>query len=484
MTSTAATPTPLPAGQAPTTQPASSAPTSERLFSAKHLPVAAGIIALVTLGAFENRAVISIMPTATRALDGLAWFGAANAASMVTFMVAVVVAGRWVDRVGSRTVLLTGLGTFAAAQVVTASAPSMTAFIAGRGLSGVAEGLIDVSTLVFAARALPEHLRAKVFATFAAAWILPSLLGPGAAGAAEALVGWRLVFLLPTFLLVPALLLLVPALRRDSARKGDGAATELADARGEKPLLPALGLATAVALLSVGGPLAFDGGNHRYAGLAGLAAGGLALVATIRAALPAGTLTAAPGIPAVVALRTLLVIAFGGIGGYLPLMLDVTHDVGPALAGVSLSVTGVFWAAGSAIHSLDAVQRRFDAAARVRLGLSLITLGGVGPVLLALEIVDLVPGLVGWALAATGMGLSSPSLATEIFTLAPEHEQGQATAASQIGASLGSALTTAGGGALIAARHDTLDGGVFAVLMGISLAAAVIALTLTQRMRP
>ncbi|MFC7490995.1 MULTISPECIES: MFS transporter [unclassified Knoellia] len=456
----------------------------ERLFSAKHLPVAVGIIALVTLGAFENRATISIMPTAARALDGLAWFGPANAASMVTFMVAVVVAGRWVDRVGSRTVLLAGLATFAVAQVVTASAPSMAVFIAGRGLSGVAEGLIDVSTLVFAARALPDHLRAKVFATFAAAWILPSLLGPGAAGAAEALVGWRLVFLLPNALLLPALLLLLPGLRRVSVRRDEGAGTEVPDAGREKALLPALGLATAVALLSVGGPLAFDDGDHRLAGLVSLVVGAAALVATIRAALPAGTLTAAPGIPSVIALRTLLVIAFGGVGGYLPLMLDVTHDVGPALAGISLSVTGVFWAAGSAIHSLDAVQRRLDAAARVRLGLALIALGGVGPVLLSLELVALVPGLAGWALAATGMGLSSPSLATEIFTLAPEHEQGRATAASQIGASLGSALTTAGGGALIAARHATLDGGVFAVLMGISLGAAVVGLTLTQRMRP
>ncbi|KGN35867.1 MFS transporter [Knoellia flava TL1] len=453
------------------------------MLSARHLPVAVGIIALVTLGAFENRAVISIMPTATRALDGLAWFGAANAASMVTFMVAVVVAGRWVDRVGARTVLLTGLGTFAAAQVVTAAAPSMAVLLLGRGLSGIAEGLIDVSTLVFAARALPEHLRAKVFATFAAAWILPSLLGPGAAGAAEALVGWRLVFLLPTVLLVPALLLLLPALRRN-VRHDDGQATRAADASPTPaPLAPAIGLATAVALLSIGGPLAFDGGDHRLAGLVALAVGGLALVATVRAALPPGTLTVARGIPAVVALRTLLVVAFGGIGGYLPLMLDVTHDVGPALAGISLSVTGVFWAVGSAVHSLDAVQRRLDAAARVRLGLALIVVGGTGPLLIALGVLGLVPGLVGWALAATGMGLSSPSLATEIFTLAEPHEQGQATAASQIGASLGSALTTAGGGALIAARHDTLDGGVFALLIGISIAAAATALTLTHRLR-
>lgn len=465
--------------------------TSERLFGSRHLPVAVGIVALVTLGAFENRAVISILPTAARALDGLAWFGPANAAPMVTFMVAVVVAGRWVDRVGARAVLLTGLATFLAAQLVTAGAPSMAVFVAGRGLSGVAEGLVDVSTLVFAARALPEHLRAKVFATFAAAWILPSLLGPGAAGAAEALVGWRLVFLLPAVLILPVVLLLLPALRRDPGRPGrpgtggsDPGEDEPRAGDGDTALLPAVALATAVALLSIGGPLAFDGGEHRSAGLAALAVGALALVSTVRAALPAGTLTAARGIPAVVALRTLLVVAFGGIGGYLPLMLDVTHDVGPALAGVSLSVTGVFWAAGSAISSLDAVQRRLDAAGRVRLGLALIVVGAVGPVLLSLDVVPLVPGLAGWALAATGMGLASPSLATEVYTLAPAHEQGRATAASQVGASLGSALTAVGGGALVAARADSLDGGVFAALMGCSAVAAVVGLVLAPRIRP
>ncbi|KGN34416.1 hypothetical protein N802_12790 [Knoellia sinensis KCTC 19936] len=476
MTSTAAAPSPTTTTVSSTTDDSL---TPERLFSAKHLPVAVGVVALVTLGAFENRATISILPTAARELDGLAWFGPANAASMVTFMVAVAMARRWVDRIGSRAVLLAGLGTFAVAQVVTASAPAMAVFIVGRGISGVAEGLIDVSTLVFAARALPEHLRAKVFATFAAAWILPSLVGPGAAGVAESLVGWRLVFLLPTFLLVPALLLLLPGLRRVSGPPTDGTSTSNSD----KPLVPAVGLAGAVALLSVGGPLAFDGGPHRYAGLSSLVMGAVLLVVTIRAALPPGTLTAAHGIPAVVALRTLLVIAFGGIGGYLPLMLDVTHDVGPALAGISLSVTGVFWAGGSAVHSLDAVQSRLDAAGRVRLGLAFIAIGGIGPVLLALDVVGMVPGLTGWALAATGMGLASPSLATEIFTLAPRHEQGQATAASQIGASLGSALTMVGGGALIAARHDSLDGRLFAVLMGIAIAAAVIALTITPRLR-
>ena len=61
----------------------SSAPVDTRpsLLSRAHLPFAAGAVALVTLGAFENRAVSTVLPTAARELDGLWLFGAASAAN-------------------------------------------------------------------------------------------------------------------------------------------------------------------------------------------------------------------------------------------------------------------------------------------------------------------------------------------------------------------------------------------------------------------
>ena len=162
-----------------------------RLRDRANLPVVVGVVALVTLAAFENRAFMTILPTVVRELDGWALFGASTGAGLVTFTVAMAWSGGWTDRRGPRPVLLWGVVAFAAAQAVSALAPTMAVFVAGRAVSGAAEALIDTSLTVLVAQALPEELRAKVFASFAAAWILPSLLGPSVAGAVDAVVGWR-----------------------------------------------------------------------------------------------------------------------------------------------------------------------------------------------------------------------------------------------------------------------------------------------------
>ena len=134
--------------------------------SRENLPVVAGVLALVTLAAFENRAVATVLPVVVRDLDGWGLFGAATGASLVALVVATAWAGGWTDRRGPRRVLLTGLAVFVVAQVVSALAPTMTLFVAGRALSGAAEALVDVALMVLVAQALPETLRAKVFAAF------------------------------------------------------------------------------------------------------------------------------------------------------------------------------------------------------------------------------------------------------------------------------------------------------------------------------
>src|SRR6188472_3674263 len=105
-------------------QPPRSGATPEpvRLLSRANLPVVVGIVALVTLAAFENRAVSTILPTVVRQLDGWALFGASTGATLVTFTVAMAWSGAWTDRAGPRPVLLWGLALFVTAQVVSALA--------------------------------------------------------------------------------------------------------------------------------------------------------------------------------------------------------------------------------------------------------------------------------------------------------------------------------------------------------------------------
>ena len=156
------------------------------LFTRDSLPFATGAVALVTLGAFENRAVMTVLPTVAEQLGGLWLFGAASAGSLISFVVATAVAGAWADRRGPLQPLYAGLGSSCSPRPRWAwlrRCPCSSQRVGG----GLAEGLIDLSLVVLLARALPEELRAKVFAAFAAAWVLPSLLGLGRGRARRAM---------------------------------------------------------------------------------------------------------------------------------------------------------------------------------------------------------------------------------------------------------------------------------------------------------
>ncbi|QIM22689.1 MFS transporter [Phycicoccus sp. HDW14] len=431
----------------------------------------------MTLAAFENRAVQTVLPVVVRDLDGWALFGASTGASLVTFTLGMALSGGWTDRVGPRPVLLAGIGLFGIAQVVSALAPTMLVFVAGRALSGAAEALIDTTLLVLVAQALPESLRAKVFASFAAAWILPSLLGPGFAGGVEALAGWRWVFAGPLLVVPVALWLLRPALR--SAPPPDVPAAD--DGVGGR-LAASFALAAGLAVTTFAAPL-LEAPGTRAAGLAAVLAGAVVVVLSAARALPRGTATLRAGVPAVVGLRMLTSAAFTGVGAVLPLMLVTTHHVSAAVAGISLSVTGVLWAFGSWLNSTGWAESRTSAATRIRVGGLLIAVGSLGPVLLALDAVPLAQGMVGWAASAAGMGILSPVLSTELLDLTPASERGRASAAQGLAISTGVALQTALVGGVVAWYGPTMDGPRFAALMAVGGAVALLVAAGAGRVR-
>jgi MFS family permease len=465
-------------------QPPRSGATSEpvRLLSRANLPVVVGIVALVTLAAFENRAVSTILPTVVRQLDGWALFGASTGATIVTFTIAMAFTGSWTDRSGPRPVLLWGMAAFVVTQVVCGLAPTMTVFVAGRAASGAAEALIDTSLMVLVAQALPDALRAKVFASFAAAWILPSLLGPSLAGGIDAVWGWRFVFIAPLLVVPVALWLLRPALRRTTA--GGATASDAGAAASERRrVAAALLLAAGLAVTTFSAPLLSDP-DTLLVGAVVIGAGTLlVLVGGVRA-LPHGMTRLVRGVPTVIAVRLLVSAAFTAVAGLIPLMLVQTHGASTALAGVSLSVTGCLWAAGSALNSVNRVQAEVSAPARARIGAGLIGLGSLGPVLLSLGVIGIVPGMVAWAVAALGMGIVSPTLSTQLLSLAPVSEQGRVSAAQGLAISTGVALSTAVVGAVVALRGADTDGPAFAALMAGGAACAFVAAAAASRTGP
>jgi MFS family permease len=456
-----------PAATSADTSAAAPGDVPSRLLTRQHLPVVAGTVALVTLGAFENRAVMTILPTVVRELDGWGLFGAAAGAPLVTFTIAMAWAGGWTDRRGPRPALLAGLAAFALAQVVSGLAPTMGVFVAGRVLSGAAEALIGTALVVLVAQVLPEALRAKVFAAFAAAWVLPSLLGPSVAAGLDAVGGWRAVFVAPLVIVPLALLPVRRALRDTHPGLGGDAGPDAADRRRVRAsLVLAAGLAvTLVAATLLAAP------GTRPAGALALAAGVVGVLVGAARALPAGTARLVPGIPAIVTMQLLVSAAYTGVGGVIPLMLVQTRGASTAQAGISLSVTGVFWAAGSWVNGTGRAQR-VPAAARVRLGGGLIAAGALGPVLISLDVVGLAAGMAGWSLAGLGMGIVSPTITTELLAQSPPEGHGRISAAQGLAVSTGVALQTALVAAVVAVRGDDLGGPAFAALMTVGALAA------------
>ncbi len=206
----------------------------------------------------------------------------------------------------------------------------------------------------------------------------------------------------------------------------------------------------------------------------------LVVVGGLRA-LPHGMVRLARGVPTVIAVRLLVSAAFTAVAGLIPLMLVQTHDASTAVAGISLSVTGCCWALGSWVNSINRVQEGVSAPARAGLGAGLIGLGSLGPVLLSLDVIGLVPGMVGWAFAALGMGIVSPTLSTQLLALAPVSEQGRVSAAQGLAISTGVALSTGVVGAVVALRGAQTDGVAFALLMAGGAACALIAALAARR---
>lgn len=222
----------------------------QSLFDRRYLPFVFAAVALITLGAFENRATSTILPALARDLDGLALFGAASAAPLASYVVGVSLAGAWADRRGPLPVLTVGVVVFSVAAALAAAAPTMAAFVAVRFVAGAAEGLLDVGLTVLVAARIPSALRPRLFSLYAAAWVLPSLLGPSIAGLIADHLHWRLVFLLAAVVMPPLLIVV-----RRSARDGSGP-SPVTDDGSRTALGAALVAAAAMAAIAVGGGLA------------------------------------------------------------------------------------------------------------------------------------------------------------------------------------------------------------------------------------
>ena len=299
---------------------------------------------LIAQIAFESLAVTTAMPTVAKALNGLPLYAIAFGITFATSMVGMVISGQWSDAKGPAPALLSGVGWFVVGLIVAGFATSMTGLIVGRAMQGLGSGQIVVALYVVVGRAYPTELRTPMFAAFAGAWVIPSLVGPVLAGLTVQYIGWRWVFLAVAILVIPAGWLAWSALRAHPLH--DDEDVRFIDkserrARNRRRLIFATGAALSTGLLH------YAGHQQSVAGYALLALAfvGMFLFGTLL--LPRGAFTLRRGLPSVVALRGLAAGAYIAAEVFVPLMLSMKRGLSPAMAGLSLTAGGVLWAAGS-----------------------------------------------------------------------------------------------------------------------------------------
>ena len=392
-----------------------------------------GSIALVSLGAFEAMAVATAMPSAAVALDGVAGYALAFGLPLATAVVGMVASGVWSDARGPAGPMRAGVLAFVVGLLVAGLAPAMPALAAGRAVQGLGSGLFSVALYVVVGRAVPPALHPRMFAAFAAAWVVPAVVGPPVAGLLTESVGWRWVFLLAAVLALPAAAMVEPGLRRMAPAPGGPAGRP-----GRRVLWAVLAAAGAAGLHEAG---QLDGVGLVAVGLPALAA---VLVAGPRL-LPPGTLTARRGLPAVIELRGLAAAAFFGGETFLPLLLSQQRGLSPTLAGLVLTGAALTWTLGSWIQSQSWAPAR---PVILRAGAALIAVGVFTAGATVLPVVPVLVGVLGWGAAGLGMGLVYPVLSVLTLELSPANEQGAASAALQIADSLFASVALAVSGAV------------------------------------
>src|SRR5439155_7239356 len=283
---------------------------------------------------------------------------------------------------------------FAAGLLVSGLAPAMWVVVVGRALQGLGAGAIPAVAYASIGRRIPNELRPRVFALLSTAWVVPGLVGPAVAAGVAAAAGWRAVF--------PGLVPLVAVAGALSFRArrtiGPPEGPLVAASRLVPALLVAAGAGLGLAALAERSWLAVP------LGVAAI----LVAARPLTRLVPAGTLTAKPGLPATILARGLLTFAFFGADTFVPLAVVSVRHRSTAVAGIALTAATVSWTAASWVQ--ERIVRRTNARQLVGGGLVIVAAGIAGSALVLDSRMPIAVAAIAWAVGGFGIGLAYSTL--------------------------------------------------------------------------
>ena len=360
--------------------------------------------------AVQGIAYATVLPLASRELDGSRLYGATlTAGTLVTVL--VLAAGPGVTaRLSPRATLLVATLVYVAGVVLAATAPAMGWLLAGSALRGLAGGLLAAFGLSAIGGLYDDVLRPRVMGLFSLVWLLPSLVGPPLNAAIAVWTDWRWAMAWPAAVVIVARALMgrdVGLIPWQTGRRTVAAGTGL---------LVVAGLVLATLASGSGGwgvPLLIGG-------LLLAAAGSVRVLDRATAGDRPRTW--------VLVCFTGLVVAFFTADGLVPLAVVEGLDRGVVASAVAITAGLVAWSVAGARPPRPG--RRPDPAL---LGAALLCLALASAALTQTGLLTGPPALAllvgAWALGGLGMGLGYTRLSAQAFDdLAPDRVTSVATA--------------------------------------------------------
>ena len=149
----------------------------------------------------------------------------------VTMLSLMLVAGSIGDIRGHRRTFLHGLAVFSLGAVVCATAPSVPALVAGRGVQGVGAALVLASGLALVHSSFDDDERSRAVGLYMGFTAISTAVGPMLGGLLVDAVSWRSIFVAPLVLPVIGAVITIVAVTEaptNAGREPDGRGTVLA----------------------------------------------------------------------------------------------------------------------------------------------------------------------------------------------------------------------------------------------------------------
>jgi len=300
--------------------------------------------------AFAAFITATVLPSAIVEIGGLELYAWASIAYAVGSILGSAGSSVAVRRAGMRRAFLLATGAFVVGAVLCGAAPTMPMVVAGRAVQGLGGGMLIAAAHAMVREMFPEGLWPHMLAAISAAWGAAALGGPALGGALAAYGLWRVAFwaMAPITMVAAALTwrLLGAADRRE--------AHEAPVPFGRLSLI-----CTSVLCI---GSIANTHGVAVRAVLLGVALTALLLALRLEREarfrlLPSGMLSLDKQLGKGYWMIFLLGMSTTPGGVYVPLLVQMLHDVSPASAGYLYAVQSLSWTAGTFMSARVARER-------------------------------------------------------------------------------------------------------------------------------